>query len=256
MDREKRFALLIDADNVSPKYLSVILSEAKTYGIVSIRRIYGDWTSSSKKAWKDILLENSIIPVQQYSYTTGKNASDSAMIIDAMDILYTDDVDGFVIASSDSDFTRLAMRLREAGKTVIGMGESKTPSAFIKSCEEFKTLDVIFRNSAAEEEAEAARERELEGSAPAQEKAVSITDIREIKKTISFFLDNHSDEDGKMPLSTLGKLLINTYPEFDVRNYGKYKKMRTFIEDMDEFEVEMVYFEKEKKPPLAYIKKK
>ena len=139
MDNERKFALLIDADNISPKYLMVMLAEAKRYGNVTIRRIYGDWTDNSKKTWKDNLLDYSIVPIQQYSYTTGKNSSDSAMIIDAMDILYSNVIDGFILVSSDSDFTRLAMRLREAGKTVIGMGEAKTPSAFVKACEEFKT---------------------------------------------------------------------------------------------------------------------
>lgn len=152
MDNERKFALLIDADNISPKYLMVMLAEAKRYGNVTIRRIYGDWTDNSKKTWKDNLLDYSIVPIQQYSYTTGKNSSDSAMIIDAMDILYSNVIDGFILVSSDSDFTRLAMRLREAGKTVIGMGEAKTPSAFVKACEEFKTLDVLFKNTLSTEE--------------------------------------------------------------------------------------------------------
>ena len=152
MDNERKFALLIDADNISPKYLMVMLAEAKRYGNVTIRRIYGDWTDNSKKTWKDNLLDYSIVPIQQYSYTTGKNSSDSAMIIDAMDILYSNVIDGFILVSSDSDFTRLAMRLREAGKTVIGMGEAKTPSAFVKACQEFKTLDVLFKNTLSKEE--------------------------------------------------------------------------------------------------------
>ncbi|MCD8156572.1 MAG: NYN domain-containing protein [Clostridiales bacterium] len=147
MAEENKFALLVDVDNISPKYVSVMLNEAKSYGSVSIRRAYGDWTDRQKKTWKECLLENSIIPIQQYSYTTGKNASDSSMIIDAMDILYTDNVDGFIIVSSDSDFTRLAMRLREAGKIVIGMGESKTPKAFVRSCEEFNVLEVLLQNT-------------------------------------------------------------------------------------------------------------
>ena len=150
MNTEKNFALLIDADNVSYNYLPIMLEEAKRYGNVAIRRIYGDWTDCRKNTWKDILLENSIIPIQQYSYTIGKNASDSAMIIDAMDILYSDQVSGFIIVSSDSDFTRLAMRLREACMTVIGMGESKTPTAFVKACEEFKLLDVLYKNTASD----------------------------------------------------------------------------------------------------------
>jgi len=144
MDREEKYALLIDADNISPKYIEIIVRETEMYGIASIRRIYGDWTDKSKSSWKECLLDQSLSPIQQYSYTTGKNSSDSAMIIDAMDILYTGEVDGFIIATSDSDFTRLAVRLREAGKRVIGMGESKTPSSFIRACAQFKTLDVLY----------------------------------------------------------------------------------------------------------------
>ena len=147
MDNEKKFALLIDADNVSSKYIEIVTKEAQTLGNVTIRRIYGDWTSSSKNSWKDSLLENSLTPIQQYNYTVGKNSSDSAMIIDAMDVLYTCDVDGFIIVSSDSDFTKLAVRLRESGKRVIGMGESKTPTPFVRACEQFKTLDVLYKNN-------------------------------------------------------------------------------------------------------------
>ena len=161
MENDRRFALLIDADNISPKYIDIILTETVNYGIASVRRIYGDWTNNSKQSWKDCLLRNSLTPVQQYSYTTGKNSSDSAMIIDAMDILYGNHVDGFIIATSDSDFTTLARRLREDGKMVIGMGESKTPMAFIKACEQFKTLDVLYESYKGE--------RDLEESAAAME---------------------------------------------------------------------------------------
>ncbi len=147
MSDEKKYALLIDAENVSSKYIGIVTKEAQSLGNITIRRIYGDWTLSSRNSWRDSLLENSLIPIQQYSYTVGKNSSDSAMIIDAMDILYTDNVDGFIIVSSDSDFTRLATRLRESGKRVIGMGESKTPTPFVRACEKFKTLDVLYKNS-------------------------------------------------------------------------------------------------------------
>jgi uncharacterized protein (TIGR00288 family) len=128
---EKKFALLIDSDNVSSKYIKIILAELAKYGNVTYKRLYGDLTKPTNKSWKDALLSHSIIPIQQYNYTTGKNSTDSAMIIDAMDILYSGHVDGFCLATSDSDFTRLAMRLRESGMTVIGMGEQKTPEAFL-----------------------------------------------------------------------------------------------------------------------------
>ena len=138
-----KLAILIDADNISPKYVKVILDEAATFGVAACKRIYGDWSDVRLKSWKDALLNNSIIPIQQYSYTTGKNATDSAMIIDAMDLLYGGNLDGFCIVSSDSDFTRLAARLREAGKLVIGMGESKALGPFVKACDQFKYLDLI-----------------------------------------------------------------------------------------------------------------
>ena len=135
--------MLIDADNVSAKYLQPILDELSKYGTVTYKRIYGDWTLASHVKWKKVLLENSITPIQQFGYTQGKNATDSAMIIDAMDVLYSGRVDGFVLVSSDSDFTRLAIRLREAGMYVIGMGEKKTPMPFIVACDKFIYIEVL-----------------------------------------------------------------------------------------------------------------
>ena len=146
--QDLKLAVLIDADNISPKYVKVILDEAASFGVAACKRIYGDWSDARLKSWKDVLLNNSIIPIQQYSYTTGKNATDSAMIIDAMDLLYAGNVDGFCIVSSDSDFTRLAARLREAGKLVIGMGESKALGPFVKACDQFKYLDLILESTA------------------------------------------------------------------------------------------------------------
>ena len=143
MIEEKRFAVLIDADNVSSKYIKYILDEISNYGVVTYKRIYGDWTKTNTTSWKEVLLENSISPIQQYGYTVGKNATDSAMIIDAMDILYSNYVEGFCIVSSDSDFTKLAVRLRESGMTVIGMGEAKTPKPFSVACNIFKYLDIL-----------------------------------------------------------------------------------------------------------------
>jgi len=143
MLEDKRFAVLIDADNVSAKYIKYILDEISNYGVATYKRIYGDWTKSTAASWKDVLLENSITPVQQYGYTVGKNATDSAMIIDAMDILYSGNVEGFCVVSSDSDFTKLASRLRESGMMVVGMGEKKTPKPFIAACNQFKYLDVL-----------------------------------------------------------------------------------------------------------------
>ena len=149
---EDRFALLIDADNVSAKYIQPILDELSKYGNVTYKRIYGDWTRPNSASWKEELLQNSITPIQQFSYTHGKNATDSAMIIDAMDMLYTSELEGFCLVSSDSDFTRLASRLRESGKTVIGMGENKTPSPFRKACDIFTELELLLEDSTMEKE--------------------------------------------------------------------------------------------------------
>ena len=161
MSEELTYALLIDAENISSKYIKIILDELSNYGTATYRRIYGDWTNLSNAAWKDVLLNHSVNPVQQYSYTQGKNASDSAMIIDAMDILYSGNVGGFCVVSSDSDFTRLASRLRESGKHVIGMGESKTPSAFISACNQFKYLDILYSSSDEAKDKEKEKEKEL-----------------------------------------------------------------------------------------------
>lgn len=169
---EPRFAILIDADNISEKYIKIILDEVSNAGVATYKRIYGDWTSQRLVSWKNCLLENSIIPIQQYSYTYGKSATDSAMIIDAMDILYSGHVDGFAIVSSDSDFTRLAARLRESGMQVIGMGEQKTPEPFISACNQFKYLDLLYaaQRAEAKEEAEAEREAEPATEAPVKKK--------------------------------------------------------------------------------------
>lgn len=168
-DADLRFAILIDADNVSEKYIQIILDEVANAGTATYKRIYGDWTSPRLASWKSCLLDHSIIPMQQYSYTYGKNATDSAMIIDAMDILYSGGVDGFAIVSSDSDFTRLVARLRESGMQVIGMGEQKTPKPFISACNQFKYLDLLL---AAQKQAEA-EEEEAEAEADGAEETAS-----------------------------------------------------------------------------------
>lgn len=164
LDKDFKFAILIDADNISEKYIQIILDEVSNAGVATYKRIYGDWTSPRLASWKSCLLDHSIIPMQQYSYTYGKNSTDSAMIIDAMDILYSGTVDGFAIVSSDSDFTRLVARLRESGMTVIGMGEQKTPKPFISACNQFKYLDLLYAQRQAEE-ARAARDAQEDAEA-------------------------------------------------------------------------------------------
>ncbi len=247
MRDENKYALLIDAENVSSKYIGIVTKEAQSLGNITIRRIYGDWTATAKNSWKDSLLLNSLSPIQQYSYTVGKNSSDSAMIIDAMDILYTNDVDGFIIVSSDSDFTKLAMRLRESGKRVIGMGESKTPTPFVRSCEQFKTLDVLYKNHHPAQKnnaAERARRQEAryvpaERTLPFKDQqskdAQPITNLRAIKETVISLLDENSDEDGWMYLSELGNIIQRMYSDFDCRNYG-FAKFGKLIESFPELQ--------------------
>jgi len=233
MDKDRRFAVLIDADNVSDKYIRLILDELSNEGTITYKRIYGDWTRPTLGSWKNVLLDYSITPIQQYSYTVGKNATDSAMIIDAMDILYTGNVEGFCIVSSDSDFTRLASRLREAGKFVIGMGERKTPAPFVAACNRFTYLEVLGQQPAAEETADAP----LAPLAP-----ISGEDrmaLPAIKAAIQAIADETSDDEGWASVSDIGNILIKRFPDFDVRNYG-FKKLTRFVDSLGLFEMRTV----------------
>ena len=207
MEHDKRLAVLIDAENISIRYIKFILDEISNYGIATYKRAYGDWTNPSTAGWKEVVLKNSITPVQQYSYTQGKNSTDSAMIIDAMDILYSGKVDGFCLVSSDSDFTRLAARLREAGMLVIGMGEKKTVEAFRASCSLFKYLEVL----AAEETQEGDTSRE------------------DIEETILKIITDNDANDKDTTVGELGNKISNRHADFDVRNYG-YSKLSKFLE--------------------------
>ncbi len=191
-----RFAILIDADNIAPKYVKTILDEVANSGIATYKRIYGDWTSQRLASWKNCLLENSIIPMQQYSYTYGKSSTDSAMIIDAMDILYSGNVDGFAIVSSDSDFTRLAARLRESGMQVIGMGEQKTPEPFISACNQFKYLDLLYAARKAEEDADEAAEEAEEARAKRRRRANGKKTAKGARGRGSGAADGAQPEDG------------------------------------------------------------
>ena len=214
MANEMRYAVLIDADNVAAKYTKNILDELSNYGIVTYKRVYGDWTRPNLAGWKNMALDNAITPVQQYSYTTGKNATDSAMIIDAMDILYSNNVDGFCIVSSDSDFTRLAIRLRESGKHVIGMGEKKTPKPFSTACNAFKYLEVL-----AEEEIQPTAENE-------------IVEMKMLEPAIIRIIAENANLEDEINIGELGSRLQGRYPDFDVRNYG-YSKFSQFLKDFD-----------------------
>lgn len=227
MEEKTQFAVLIDAENVSAKYASIIFEELEKYGFASCRRIYGNWSRGS--GWKEeILLEYSIIPIQQFSYTAGKNSTDMAMVIDAMDLLYQNKVDGFCLVTSDSDFTRLAMRLREENKYVIGMGESKTPPALTRACNRFIHLNLI--DESGKENNETDMNNTHESNDPNY-----VTSIRDLEKSILTMLNESSK--GTLDLGVVGNRLSERYPDFDVRNYG-YSKLSVFMnEEMPGFTI-------------------
>lgn len=248
---DKRIALLIDADNVSAKYIKPILDELSKYGNVTYKRIYGDWTSTQNSGWKSELLRNSISPIQQFSYTQGKNATDSAMIIDAMDILYTGNVDGFCIVSSDSDFTRLASRLRETGLTVIGMGEEKTPIPFRKACDIFTTLELLVEESTIEKPdvkmgtvisdsktkyragGQSNQSSEAAGSGMEDESVSTVNaviDKKLIEEAIIKIITENQNSERETGLGEVGSRLVKLYPDFDVRSYG-FSLLSKFLEE-------------------------
>jgi uncharacterized LabA/DUF88 family protein len=235
LDDEKKFAVLIDADNISERYIKFILDEISNEGLATYKRIYGDWTTPNLNPWKTALLNNSILPFQQFAYTSGKNATDSAMIIDAMDIFYSGHVNGFCIVSSDSDFTRLAARLREGGMIVIGMGEKKTPNSFISACNRFKYLDILAAESAkADPEEKAAEGGTLRPKAEAGTGKAdkSAADKRTIKAAILAIVNEGSDDNGWLNISELGNRLVKRYPDFDVRNFN-FSKLSMFVQSLD-----------------------
>lgn len=250
MASDKKFAVLIDADNVSDKYIKFILDEITNDGIATYKRIYGDWTSPTLVSWKKVLLDHSVLPVQQYSYTSGKNSTDSAMIIDAMDILYSGQVDGFCLVSSDSDFTRLAARLRESGMMVVGMGERKTPKPFISACNRFKYLDILANADTKPKPKTEQRLEKLEKpkttptpqtllAPPEEHPKEEMTNIKTIEMAIRAIAEEYSDEDEWIFTGTIGNLLVKRYPDFDVRNFG-YRKLTAFLESLDLFDIKKV----------------
>ena len=218
MDTNSNMAVLIDGDNIPSAHVKEMMEEITKYGNPTIKRIYGDWTRPGLNKWKNLLLENAITPVQQYGYTKGKNATDSAMIIDAMDILYSGKVNGFCLVSSDSDFTRLATRLREAGMQVIGLGEKKTPNPFIVACDKFIYIEILKKQS--EEKVE-----NKETNEPIIDK-ITKKEINLISSTIK----DLSDDDGWAFLGDVGSLIQKKRPNFDSRNYGfeKYPRRYTY----------------------------
>ncbi|RGX56957.1 NYN domain-containing protein [Anaerotruncus sp. AF02-27] len=282
MASDKKFAVLIDADNISDKYIKIILDEISNDGIATYKRIYGDWTKPALNSWKNVLLDNSITPIQQYGYTVGKNSTDSSLIIDAMDILYTDKVDGFCIVSSDSDFTRLAARLRESAMEVVGMGERKTPKPFIAACNRFKYLDILYETATAQKQPKqkpaaekppmkvqpekpekvekAARFKSAEPAEPvrvappAKQEEKEMTNLDTIKAAIRTIVTENSDEDDWMFIGTIGNLLVKRYPDFDVRNFG-FNKLTPFVESLDMFDIKSVRTH-DSSVKLIYVKMK
>ena len=233
MDQELRLAVLIDADNAPRTALREIMAEVAGYGTPTIKRIYGDWTTPNMASWKSLLLEHAITPFQQYSYTTGKNATDSAMIIDAMDILYSGNCDGFVLVSSDSDFTRLATRLREAGMKVYGMGEKKTPKPFIVAGDKFVYIESLRAWGAAAPAAKSSGKKKAAAHAEPEPEPKPLT----VQELIAQSVEDLADEDGYAYLGDVGTLLLKKQPDFDSRNYG-FSKLSRFIASLDCFEID------------------
>ena len=238
-----RLAVLIDAENVPRSCIKSVMEEIAIYGTPTIKRIYGDWTNPANSGWKNALLEHAITPIQQYSYTFGKNSSDSAMIIDAMDILYTEKTDGFVIVSSDSDFTRLAIRLREAGQRVIGIGEKKTPSPFIAACDKFTYIEVIrdaFEEKMADDERAKAVEKVKAKTPPPAAATHARTRTKVPEAIVQLLVDSVADlagDDEWVFMGELGNLILKKQPDFDHRNYG-FKSLSALIKSIDRFEVD------------------
>ena len=245
--KELKLAVLIDADNVPYSNVKGMMEEIAKYGTPTTKRIYADWTKPNANGWKSVLLEHAITPIQQYSYTVGKNSSDSALIIDAMDLLYSDKVDGFCIVSSDSDFTRLAIRLRESGMKVIGIGEKKTPSAFIVACDRFIYIEVLegavkkTRKTTTQSSAKVTKPTTIIDSKKPIGKEIEKEIEKEVvnkidNKTIELIedtLDAIGDDDGWAFLGDVGNLIVKKKPEFDPRNYG-FAKLTPMLKSLSD----------------------
>jgi uncharacterized LabA/DUF88 family protein len=225
---QAKLAVLIDADNTQPAIIEGLLDEVAKYGVASVKRIYGDWTSTNLRSWKDRLLEYAIQPIQQFSYTSGKNATDSAMIIDAMDLLYSEKLDGFCIVSSDSDFTRLAARIRESGRTVYGFGEKKTPRAFVSVCDKFVYTEIL---------KEAPEESDEDDSRPVSRTRREFKVDRKLLKLLRDAVDDLADESGWAYLGGVGQKITLRSSEFDPRNYG-FRKLADMFRAISQFETE------------------
>jgi hypothetical protein len=227
-----RLAVLIDGDNTTPTIIAALLGEIAKYGSATVKRAYGDWTTPNLRGWKDVINAHAIQPMQQFAYTTGKNATDSALIIDAMDLLYTGNLDGFCLVSSDSDFTKLASRLRESGKTVYGFGEPRTPRSLVAACDKFVYLDVL-RSS---EEPERVSEKAPVSTAPVRRSAGQLRNDTKLVKLLREGVDAASDDDGWADLGGIGSYVAKQEPAFDSRNWG-YAKLIDLVAAIERFEV-------------------
>ncbi len=238
---EKRLAVLIDADNAQSSIIEGLLAEVAKHGVSSVKRIYGDWTKPLLKGWKDVLLLHAIQPIQQFAYTKGKNATDSAMIIDAMDLLYSNRFDGFCIVSSDSDFTRLASRIREAGLMVYGFGEKKTPQPFVSACNKFIYTEILSK-------------KDEQSGRLTPKKATALKSDTRLVNLLRVAVDSSADDSGWANLATVGNKIVNQAPEFDSRNYG-YDKLGELIKATNLFDIEIRTIGKEKNT-VKYVKDK
>ncbi|MFX1286073.1 MAG: NYN domain-containing protein [Promethearchaeota archaeon] len=219
----RKLAVLIDAENAQPSIIDDLLAEITKYGTATVKRIYGDWTTPDLKGWKEVLLEYAIQPIQQFGYTVGKNATDSAMIIDAMDLLYTETLDGFCIISSDSDFTRLASRIRESGLIVYGFGEKKTPKPFVGACDKFIFTEILRKDES--------------GQPPSKKTTKQLKGDTKLVTLLRNAVESSTDESGWANLAVVGTNLMNQSPEFDPRNYG-YKKLNELFKAIELFEID------------------
>ncbi|MFA7633319.1 MAG: NYN domain-containing protein [Thiohalomonadaceae bacterium] len=224
MEQTDKLAILIDADNAQPSIVEGLLAEIANYGTANVKRIYGDWTGPALKGWKEVLLEHSIQPMQQFAYTKGKNATDSAMIIDAMDLLYTNHFNGFCIVSSDSDFTKLASRIRESGLLVYGFGERKTPAAFVSACDKFIYTEVL-------------RSKSDESTAIAKKTTSELKQDTNLVNLLRNAVNTSSDDSGWAQLGPVGSNIAKQSPEFDPRNYG-YAKLGELVTATKLFDIE------------------
>lgn len=245
VERQKKLAVLIDADNAQASTIKYLLDEVAKYGIASVKRIYGNWTTPQLQPWKDVLLSHSIVPIQQFNYSSGKNATDSALIIDAMDLLHAGNLDGFCIVSSDSDFTRLASRIRESGLTVYGFGEKKTPKPFVDACDKFIYTEIL-------------RSGDTAGTYSAiQPESSGISTVKgdtKFLKLLKSSIEDSSDNDGWAELGLVGNNLQKKSPEFDSRNYG-FKKFFDLITSLGIFEIDERQ-SKDQHGKIIYIREK